>query len=153
QIGLGVFGARDQSAVGHLDRDAPLQLLVVSEIDDAEAAFSQDSFHPVAADVGRRGLRRDRRVWLPFWFINGLHRIVHTTLLSLAVVTKGSRCKRLYQVRLVFAPLLCCGRHGRNTSGTPSAFEPAAALTARQGRQATRRELTMFASLDAPLRN
>ena len=52
--------------MGHLDGDRPLQLVVVGQIDDAEAALSQDSFHPVATDVLRRRsgsfIRRDRPV-------------------------------------------------------------------------------------------
>ena len=97
-----------------------VQLVVVGQVNQTKTALAQDSFHPVAADVVGQGLSGNRRGWLPFGLINGLHRIVHTTLLSLAVVTKGSRRQRLYQVRLVFILLPCWGRHGQNTSVAPT---------------------------------
>jgi hypothetical protein len=37
--------------VRYFDGHEPLQLVVVSEIDDAENSFSQDSFHAVATDA------------------------------------------------------------------------------------------------------
>ena len=47
----------------HLDGDEPLQLLVVGQVDEAEAALAQDFLDPVATDslglregVGRGGL-------------------------------------------------------------------------------------------------
>jgi hypothetical protein len=64
--------------------------------------------------------------WFPFGLINGLHRIVHTIPLSLAVVTMGSRRQRLYQVRLVFVRQPCWDRHGQNTSVAPTSFGPLA---------------------------
>ena len=53
QIGFGVFGPSDQLGVRHLDGDEPLQLVVVGQVDEAEAALAQDSFHPVATDAFR----------------------------------------------------------------------------------------------------
>ena len=41
QIRLGIFGLRDQLGVRHLDGDQPIQLLVVSQIDETEAPFAQ----------------------------------------------------------------------------------------------------------------
>ena len=51
QVGFGVFGPGDEPAVRHLDGDEPLQLLVVGQVDEAEAAFAQDSLDPVATDA------------------------------------------------------------------------------------------------------
>jgi hypothetical protein len=53
QVGFGVFGPGNKSGVRHLDGDRPLQLLVVGQVDDTEAASAQDSLHPVAADALR----------------------------------------------------------------------------------------------------
>ena len=50
QIRLGIFGLRDQLGVRHLDGDRPVQLLVVGQIDQAEAAFAQDLLDAVATD-------------------------------------------------------------------------------------------------------
>ena len=50
QIGFGVFGPGHQLAVRHLDGHETLQLLVVGQVDEAEAAFAQDSLDPVATD-------------------------------------------------------------------------------------------------------
>jgi hypothetical protein len=73
--------------VRHLvDGDEPLQLVVLGQVNQTKTAFAQDSFHPVAADAVGHGLSGNRRGWFPFWLIKGLHRIVHTTLPSLAVV-------------------------------------------------------------------
>src|SRR5262249_37846286 len=55
QIELGVFGAGDEMTVGHFDGDEPLQLVVVSEIDDPETSFSQDACHSVTPDMLRCG--------------------------------------------------------------------------------------------------
>ena len=41
----------------HLDGDEPLQLVIVGEVDEAEAAFAQDPFDPIATDVcGQDGI-------------------------------------------------------------------------------------------------
>ncbi len=53
QIGFGVFGASHQLGVRHLDGDEPLQLVVVGEVDEAEAALAQDFLDAVATDVLR----------------------------------------------------------------------------------------------------
>ena len=56
QIGFGVFGPGDEPAVRHLDGDKALQLLVVGEVNQPEAALAQDSLDPVATDaLGRIG--------------------------------------------------------------------------------------------------
>ena len=55
QVGFGVFGASHQLAVRHLDGHGPLQLVVVGQVDEAEAALAQDSLDPVATDVLGRG--------------------------------------------------------------------------------------------------
>ena len=58
QIGFGVFGPSHQLAVRHLDGDEPLQLVVVGQVDEAEAAFAQDLLDPVATDpLGMFGRR------------------------------------------------------------------------------------------------
>ena len=58
QIGLGIFGLRDQLGVRHLDGDGPVQLLVVGQIDEAEAAFAQHLLDAVATDpLGMFGRR------------------------------------------------------------------------------------------------
>jgi hypothetical protein len=44
-----------RSGVRHLDGDQPLQLVVMSEGDEAEAALPQDFLHPVATNVRRQG--------------------------------------------------------------------------------------------------
>jgi hypothetical protein len=67
--------------MGHLDGDEALQLIVVGQVSQTKTAFAQDSFHPIAADVLGRGLGINRRSRLPFRFIDGLHRIVHTNYL------------------------------------------------------------------------
>jgi hypothetical protein len=53
QIRLGIFGARYQVGVRNLDGDEPIQLLIVSEIDDSKTAFSQNPFDAVAIDLPR----------------------------------------------------------------------------------------------------
>ena len=93
QIRFGFFRTGDETAMGDLDRDGPLQLVVVGQVNQTKTALAQDSFHPVAADVLGRGLSRDGRDWFPFWLINGPQRIVHTNLLSLAVAMKYSPFK------------------------------------------------------------
>ena len=41
QVGFGGFGAIDELAMRHLDGDEPLQLVVVGEVDEAEAALAR----------------------------------------------------------------------------------------------------------------
>ena len=53
QVGFGIFGTIHQLAMRHLDRDETLQLLVVGEIDEAEAAPSQQFLDPVSTDALR----------------------------------------------------------------------------------------------------
>ena len=53
QVGFGVFGAVHQLAVRHLDGDEPLQLVVVGQVDEAEAALAQDPLDAVATDPVR----------------------------------------------------------------------------------------------------
>ena len=50
QVGFGIFGPGDQLAVRHLDGHGAMQLLVVGQVDQAEAALAQQPLHPVAAD-------------------------------------------------------------------------------------------------------
>ena len=56
QIGFGITRLSNQPSMGHLDRHGPLQLLVVSEVDEAEAAFAEDFLHQVATNLLRRCL-------------------------------------------------------------------------------------------------
>ena len=63
QVGFGVFRAGKQALVGNLDGDETLQLFVVGQIDDAEAAFAQDPLDLVAADLPgliAKGNRKER---------------------------------------------------------------------------------------------
>ncbi len=50
QIHFRIFGMRDQAGVRHLDGDGPVQLLVLSEIDKAEAPLAQHFLDAIAAD-------------------------------------------------------------------------------------------------------
>jgi hypothetical protein len=50
QVGFGICGPGNQLAVGHLDSDGPLQLLIMSQVDLPEAALAQHPFDPVATD-------------------------------------------------------------------------------------------------------
>jgi hypothetical protein len=65
-----------------LVRSRAAQLLVVSEVDEAEAALAQHPLDPVATDpLGlRRGVGRDGWGDLPPRLVSGLVRIVHATL-------------------------------------------------------------------------
>jgi hypothetical protein len=63
QIGFGGFGAIHQLAMRHLDGDRTLQLSVVSQVNQAEAAFAKESFHPIAPDLlGLSGIDRRRQI-------------------------------------------------------------------------------------------
>src|SRR5207248_8177691 len=53
QIGFGIGDLGDESGVRHLDGDASLQLVVVGQVDEAEAAPAQNPLDPVAAYLGR----------------------------------------------------------------------------------------------------
>ena len=65
QVGFGVFGAIHQLAMRHLDGDEPLQLVVVGEVDEAEAALAQDLLDPVATDVRGGGSQQRRAGRVP----------------------------------------------------------------------------------------
>ena len=53
QVGFGIFESIHQFAMRHLDGHRALQLVVVGQIDEAEAALAQHSFDPVATDAIR----------------------------------------------------------------------------------------------------
>ncbi len=53
EIRLGIFGLRDQPGVRHLDGDRPVQLLILRQIDEAEAPFAEQLFDPVTPDPPR----------------------------------------------------------------------------------------------------
>jgi hypothetical protein len=87
-----VFGPRHPLGVRHLDGHEPLQLLVVGQVDQAEAALTQEPLDAVAADVRGCGRGRNGRAWFRrrhrrghgingrAWFpsaLDGLVRIVH----------------------------------------------------------------------------
>ena len=50
QVGLDVPGAGDPLGVGHLDRDRPVELVVMGQVDRPEPASAQPPDHPIAAD-------------------------------------------------------------------------------------------------------
>jgi hypothetical protein len=88
-VGFNIFGLGNQPTVGHLDRHAPLQLLVVGQVDDAEAALSQDSLDPVATDalgMFGRGLRWGR----------GLREFRSTGTSAIGVVHAPSRSQTVH---------------------------------------------------------
>ena len=68
QIRFRIFGLRDQAGVRHLDGDGPVQLLIVSEIDKAEAPLAQHFLDAVATDPLGMLLRCSLRlrVTIPF---------------------------------------------------------------------------------------
>ncbi len=70
QVRLGIFRAFHAFPMRHLDHHEPLQLVVVSQVDEAETALAQDPLNTVAADslgllIGRNvtygGFRSVRR--------------------------------------------------------------------------------------------
>ena len=66
QVGFGVVGPGDQMGVRHLDRHGALQLVVVGQVDEAEAALAQQPLDAVAADVRRQrggGVSAEGRGW------------------------------------------------------------------------------------------
>ena len=80
QVGIGGFGAIHQLAVRHLDGDEPLQLIIVGQIDEAEAALTEHFLDAVATNLlwlrsgngGGGGLVVAARM-----IITGLLRVVH----------------------------------------------------------------------------
>jgi len=54
QVGFGVRGLSDELSVRDLDGHEPLQLVVVGEVDEAEAAPAQHLLDPVATDLVRK---------------------------------------------------------------------------------------------------
>jgi hypothetical protein len=77
QIGFGGFGAIHEFVMRHLDCDAPLQLVVVSEIDKAETALTENFLDAVATDVRGGGCSTNGRAGFPSRFVYGLVGIVH----------------------------------------------------------------------------
>src|SRR5262249_20627716 len=53
QVRFGVGGLGDELGVRNLDGDGPLQLVVVGQIDEAEAALAQDLLDAVSTNVLR----------------------------------------------------------------------------------------------------
>ena len=53
QVGFGVFESIHQLAMRHLDGHRAVQLVVVGQIDEAEAALAEHTFDPVATDAFR----------------------------------------------------------------------------------------------------
>ncbi len=51
QIGIGIFDGGDSITVRHFDGDKALQLVVISQINKAEATLAQHSFNSVATNV------------------------------------------------------------------------------------------------------
>ena len=54
QIGFGVGDLGDELGERNLDGDEALQLVIMGEVDKAEAAFAQHSLDPVATDLLRK---------------------------------------------------------------------------------------------------
>ena len=81
QVGIGGFGVIHQLAVRQLNGDEPLQLIVVGQIDEAEAALTEDLLYAVATNVlwlrsgngGGGGLVATARM-----IITGSLRVVHS---------------------------------------------------------------------------
>jgi hypothetical protein len=73
-----MLSGRPSRSLGH----EALQLFVVRQVDDAEAAFSQDSLHPVATDVAWRGRGSIGPTGFPSGFVHGLVGVVHGPLPS-----------------------------------------------------------------------
>jgi hypothetical protein len=68
--------------VWHLDGHETLQLLIVRQVNEAEASFAQDLLEPVATDVRGGGCPRNGLAGFPSGFVNGLVQIVHGRLPS-----------------------------------------------------------------------
>ena len=83
EIGLGIFRLRDQLGVRDLDGNGPVQLLILGQIDKAEAAFAEDLLDAVATDVlwlrsGNGG--GGALVFAARMIISGLLRVVHSAV-------------------------------------------------------------------------
>src|SRR5262249_9543541 len=78
EVRLSILFAPDQLRMRHFDGHEPAQLLVVREIDDAEAALAKDALDDVAVDPLRQGLCQQIRwrSWLN-WFRSCRDGIVH----------------------------------------------------------------------------
>ena len=61
QVGVHVLGSRDPLGPCDLDRDRPVKVVVVGQVDSPEASLAQDPEEPIAADPLR-------------WLERGLHR-------------------------------------------------------------------------------
>ena len=98
QISLGVFGGGHPMPVRHFDRHGAAQLVVISQINEAEAAFAQQPFDPVATNplwvwagvaMGKCCVLLDGRL--------GRKGIVHVTLFRWSYACKdfpNSHCTR-----------------------------------------------------------
>jgi len=65
QVLLDGFGPTEQVPMRHLDRHEPVQLLIVGQVNQSEAAFTEDFIHPIAADpLGRLGQGRLFGRWI-----------------------------------------------------------------------------------------
>ena len=85
QIGFGGFGTIHQLAMRHLDGDETLQLVVVGEVDEAEAAFAQDFLDPVATDLLRTCFG------CTFILLDGVPFVVLRYIVGIRVAHVGSR--------------------------------------------------------------
>ena len=85
QIRLGIFGLRDQPGVRHLDGDGPVQLLILGQIDEAEAPFAQHFLDPVATDPLRACSGRT------FILLDGVPLVILRHIVGIRVVHVGSR--------------------------------------------------------------
>src|ERR1700722_17347015 len=65
----------------NLDRHEPLQLAIVGQINEAEAALAQHTLDPVATDLAGRGRSRNGAELFPLWFVNGFVGITHGSCL------------------------------------------------------------------------
>ena len=100
QVGFGVGGLSDELGVRNLDGDEPLQLVVMGEVDEAEAALAQHSLDPVATDLRGGGRSRNARAGFPSRFVYGLVRIVHAGCPSFSWGVIGAgRCNENYTIK------------------------------------------------------
>ena len=107
QVGFGGFGPIHQLSMRHLDGDEPLQLPVMSEVDEAEAALSADFLDPVATDVRRRaGKQHQRRALRGRPAGKHLFYRDRSRLMTLIAI-KCPSLRQLYRIRLkrgIFGP-------------------------------------------------